>query len=121
MKGVRLCYPVGNPSVTDTMQKALPAFLGMTEQDIKDRIVWVPVSAWTQHVSAVTDGAADVTAGALGLQGQESEEGAPVRRDLVEVGEALEVDHLFAQSGHRGHRQARCWPAACGHRQRLQA
>ena len=59
--GVRVAQGVFSPPMTFTVTKALPAYLGMNEEEAQKKLTYVPASSYAENCRAVVEGKADVT------------------------------------------------------------
>lgn len=58
--GVRVAQGAFSPAMTTTVRKALPAFLGMSEDEANKVIRYVPASSYAENCRSVVEGRADV-------------------------------------------------------------
>lgn len=59
--GFKIAQGVFSPPMTFTVTKALPAYLGMTEEDAKKRFTFVPASSYAENCRSVVEGKADIS------------------------------------------------------------
>jgi len=58
--GVRVAQGAFSPAMTTTVRKAMPAFLGVSEDEAEDVFNYVPASSYAENCRSVVEGRADV-------------------------------------------------------------
>ena len=58
--GLRLALPAFAPTAALTMERAVPAFLDMTPEEVAEKNTYVPFSTYAQNCRSVSEGKADI-------------------------------------------------------------
>lgn len=59
--GFRITQGVFSPPMVFTVTRALPAYLGMTEEEAQKKFTYVPASSYAENCRSVVEGKADIT------------------------------------------------------------
>lgn len=59
-KGARVTQGMFSPPMQTAVREALPAFLGMTQEEVDDKITFVPASSYAENCRSVVEGKSDV-------------------------------------------------------------
>lgn len=76
-EGVKVALPVFSPTLVATMEKALPAYLGLSPEEAAEKFEYVPTSSYVETCRSVVEGKADVTYCAAVSSVLSEMEGAP--------------------------------------------
>lgn len=60
-EGLKVALPVFSPTLVATMDKALPAYLGLSQEEAEKKFEYVPTSSYVETCRSVVEGKADVT------------------------------------------------------------
>lgn len=98
--GVRVAQGAFSPPMTTAVQKALPAYLGMTEEEASEQMEFVPASSYVENCRSVVEGKADVAYCATISSVLSEMEGAPGGIRWLN----MDIDDKEAWAGYLEHR-----------------
>ncbi|UZD67165.1 MULTISPECIES: TAXI family TRAP transporter solute-binding subunit [Marinobacter] len=98
--GVRVAQGAFSPPMTTAVQQALPAYLGMTEEEASEKLEFVPASSYVENCRSVVEGKADVAYCATISSVLSEMEGAPGGIRWLN----MDIDNKEAWAGFLEHR-----------------
>ncbi|MCK7545140.1 TAXI family TRAP transporter solute-binding subunit [Marinobacter bryozoorum] len=98
--GVRVAQGAFSPPMTTAVQQALPAYLGMTEEEASEKLEFVPASSYVENCRSVVEGKADVAYCATISSVLSEMEGAPGGIRWLN----MDIDDKEAWAGYLKHR-----------------
>ncbi|MGM0569449.1 TAXI family TRAP transporter solute-binding subunit [Marinobacter sp.] len=97
---VRVAQGAFSPPMTTAVQKALPAYLGMSEEEASEKLEFVPASSYVENCRSVVEGKADVAYCATISSVLSEMEGAPGGIRWLD----MDIDDKEAWAGFLEHR-----------------
>ncbi|MDF1854419.1 TAXI family TRAP transporter solute-binding subunit [Pseudooceanicola sp.] len=58
--GLKFAQAASSPAMTDAVKVGMPAYLGMTQEEVDSKITYVPTSSYGENCKSVVEGKADI-------------------------------------------------------------